>query len=157
MKKAKAAKAILEIRQITPAETIPLRHAVLRPGRVVEEARFPGDNNSTTAHFGAFKDGELLCVASLFRIEFPDEPGVTAFQLRGMATAPEARGIGLGTAMVQACIKFGRDKKTGLLWCNARTSAAEFYRKLGFEVVGKEFAIPDVGPHFRMRFALNSD
>ena len=143
-----------EVRQITTAETIPLRHAVLRAGRAIEETSFPGDNLLTTAHFGAWKDGKLLCIASLFRADSPDNPGLNAFQLRGMATAPEARGLGLGAAIVKACLKFARDEGAELLWCNARTSAAEFYAKLGFKTVSSEFDIPTVGPHVRMVFRL---
>ena len=117
----------------------------------MQEAHFPGDDDANTAHFGAFRNGELLCVASLYQASFPGEPETAAFQLRGMATAPEARGSGLGTAIVNACVAHVREKGGALLWCNARTSAAEFYRKLGFQIVGGEFDIPTVGPHFRMK------
>jgi GNAT superfamily N-acetyltransferase len=127
---------------------------VLRPGRPVEQASFPGDDDPRTAHFGAFKDGKLLCIASLFAAPFPGEEHLPAFQLRGMATDPEARGLGLGTAIVKLCKEYPRENGAKLLWCNARTSAAGFYSKLGFEIVGTEFNIPDVGPHFRMRLAL---
>ena len=144
----------LQVRRIQAAEGIPLRHSVLRPGRPVEEARFSGDDDAGTAHFGAFRDGELLCVASLYVAPFPGEPETPALQLRGMATAPEARGCGLGTAIVNACIEHAREKSARLLWCNARTSAAEFYRKLGFQIVGSEFDIPTVGPHFRMKLTV---
>lgn len=139
-----------EVRIIAAAETWPLRLAVLRPGRPIEAAQFPGDDMSTTRHFGAFRDGSLLGIASLYLAEMPDQPGLTAYQLRGMATAPEARGFGLGRALVHACIAFTRENGGQLLWCNARTVAVEFYRKLGFAVIGGEFKIPDVGPHFRM-------
>ena len=145
---------MIEVRQITAAQTIPLRHAVLRPGRPIAEASFPGDELPTAAHFGAWKNGELLCVASLFLAGFPEQPDVPAFQLRGMSTAPSAQGSGLGTAIVGACLKFTRDKGAQLLWCNARTSAAGYYAKLGFKTVGSEFDIPTVGPHFRMIFRL---
>jgi GNAT superfamily N-acetyltransferase len=84
----------------------------------------------------------------------PDEPGVPAIQLRGMATAAEAQRTGLGRALVMGCVAFAREKGARLLWCNARTYAAGFYSKLGFEIVGKEFDIPDVGPHYRMKFTL---
>ena len=145
----------LQVRRIQAAETIPLRHSVLRAGRPVEEARFPGDDDASTAHFGAFRDRELLCVASLYVAPFPGEPETPGFQLRGMATAPEARGSGLGTAIVNACIDHAREKGVRLLWCNARTSAAEFYLKLGFQIVGSEFDIPTVGPHFRMKLDVS--
>jgi ribosomal protein S18 acetylase RimI-like enzyme len=144
----------VEVRQISAAQTVPLRHAVLRPGRPVETAFFAGDDLSSTNHFGAFRNGQLLCIASLFEAELPDEPGVAALQLRGMATAAEAQRAGLGRALLLGCFAFAREKGARLLWCNARTYAAGFYRKLGFEIVGKEFDVPDVGPHYRMKFDL---
>jgi GNAT superfamily N-acetyltransferase len=147
--------AVVDVRQISAAETVLLRHAVLRPGRPVESALFQGDGLPSTAHFGAFRNGELLCIASLFEAELPDEPGVAAIQLRGMATAPEAQRTGLGRALILACVAFAREKGVRLLWCNARTYASGFYSKLGFEIVGKEFDIPDVGPHYRMKLRLN--
>jgi len=33
-------------------------------------------------------------------------------------------------------------------------ASAGFYTKMGFEIVGKEFDIPDVGPHYRMKLML---
>jgi GNAT superfamily N-acetyltransferase len=146
--------ATVDVRQITAAETVPLRHAVLRPGRPLETALFQGDDLPSTAHFGAFRNGQLLCIASLFEAYLPEEPGVPAIQLRGMATAPEAQRTGLGRELVRGCVEFAREKGARLLWCNARTCASGFYSKLGFEIVGKEFDIPDVGPHYRMKLML---
>jgi GNAT superfamily N-acetyltransferase len=142
------------VRQISAAETVPLRHAVLRPGRLVETALFPGDDLPSTRHFGAFRDGRLLCIASLFEAELPEEPGVAAIQLRGMATAADAQRTGMGRALVFGCTAFARERGARLLWCNARVYASGFYSKLGFEIVGKEFDIPDVGPHYRMKLEL---
>lgn len=144
------------MRQITAAETVPLRHAVLRPGRPLETALFSGDDSASTTHFGAFRNGQLLCVASLFEAQLPEEPSVAAIQLRGMATAPEAQRTGLGRALVLGCVRFARENGARLLWCNARVYASGFYSKLGFEIVGNEFDIPDVGPHYRMKLELNS-
>ena len=87
---------------------------------------------ASTRHFGAFRAGALLGIASLFWVEMPDKPEVPAFQLRGMAVSPGARGSGLGRALTLACIAFAREKGAELLWCNARTGATGFYRKLGF-------------------------
>lgn len=140
----------IEVRLITAAETLPLRMSVLRPNRPVEVAKFPEDDFATTRHFGAFRDGKLLGIATLLRAELPAQPGELALQLRGMATAPEVRGEGFGRALILACLAFTRESGVPLLWCNARTSALGFYRKLGFEIVGAEFHVPDVGPHFRM-------
>jgi|GraSoiStandDraft_16_1057320.scaffolds.fasta_scaffold1806817_1 Predicted acyltransferase len=146
--------ATVEVRQISAAETVPLRHAVLRPGRPLETALFAGDELPSTTHFGAFRNRQLLCVASLYEAELPDQPGVAAIQLRGMATAAEAQRTGLGRALVLGCVAFARAKRARLLWCNARVYACAFYSKLGFEIVGDEFDIPDVGPHYRMKLEL---
>lgn len=147
----------IEVRQITAAETIPIRHSVLRPGRPVEQARFPGDDDMGTIHLGVFRDGQLECVGSLFQAPFPGTRHARALQLRGMATAAQARGTGLGTALVRVCLELAREKGIDTVWCNARSSAAGFYTRLGFEPVGEEFEIADVGPHFRMRFRLTAE
>jgi len=143
-----------EIRRISSKDTIPLRLEVLRPGRPRESASFPGDDALTTVHLGALRQGQLLGIASLYEAEMPERSGGRALQLRGMATAPAARGTGLGQALLLACIELAREKPVELLWCNARTTAAGFYLKLGFEIVGDQFEIPDVGPHFRMALKI---
>ena len=140
----------MDVRLITAAETIPLRSAVLRPGRPLSAAQFPGDDLPTTKHFGVFGDGKLVGIASLFSAELLEKPGVAALQLRGMATAPEVRGTGFGKALVIACEAFTRESGLKLIWCNARTSAAGFYEKLGWKIISTEFEVPDVGPHYRM-------
>lgn len=141
---------LIEVRTITAAETWPLRLAVLRPQRPLSAAQFPGDDLPPTKHFGAFRDNNLLGIASLFLAEMSERPGASALQLRGMATAPAVRGAGFGRALVAASVAFARESGMNLIWCNARISAVGFYRKLGWEIVGTEFDIPDVGPHFRM-------
>lgn len=140
----------IKVRTIAAAETWPLRLAVLRPGHPLPAARFPGDDLPSTKHFGAFQNGKLVGITSLFLAEMPELPGERALQLRGMATTPEVRGAGFGRALVAASIAFARESGIKLIWCNARTSAVGFYRKLVWEIVGEEFEIPDVGPHFHM-------
>ena len=146
----------IQVRPIDAAETIPLRHAVLRPGRPEESAHFAGDHEATTRHLGIFVDKELLSIASLFAAAMPGQPGSRAFQLRGMATAAHARGRGLGQLLVHQCVILAKEMKAEILWCNARTSAVGFYQKLGFQVSGAEFDVPTVGPHFLMWLALDS-
>jgi GNAT superfamily N-acetyltransferase len=141
----------IEIRVISATEMIPVRHAVLRPGRPVESAWYSNDGEPETVHFGAYRDGRLLSVASVYRAEMPEHPGVPAIQLRGMATVSEAKGAGLGSALVAAVVEFAQSKRAQILWCNARISAVGFYRKLGFEIMSGEFEIPNIGPHCLMR------
>ena len=154
MNEAQPTPAAITVRVITAPEARPLRHAVLRPGRPLSAGNFSGDDDPTTRHFGAYRDGVLLGVASVYRAELPEKPGVPAVQLRGMAVEPDVRGSGIGRQLIHACVEFSRDNGVGLLWCNARVTAVGFYRKLGFEIIGEEFEIPDVGPHFRMALRM---
>jgi len=143
------------IRAISAAETIAVRWPVLRPGFPRESAVFDGDDAPGTLHFGAFDAGKLAGVASIFPVPFPAQPdALPAFQLRGMATLPEVRGAGFGRALLEACIDAARRNGAVLIWCNARTGAADFYARSGWQIVGGEFEIPTVGPHFRMWRAL---
>ena len=139
------------IRAISAAETISVRWPVLRPGFPRETAFFDGDDLATTLHFGAFDGEALIGVASIYLAPFPTQPDVSpTMQLRGMATLPEVRGAGFGKELLDACVAAARTKGAVLIWCNARTSAARFYAQRGWEIVGGEFDIPTVGPHFRM-------
>jgi ribosomal protein S18 acetylase RimI-like enzyme len=136
---------------IIPAiETLPLRAAVLRPHQSSVELIFPGDNAPDTLHLGAYADGEIVGIASLYHNPPPGESDLTAWQLRGMAVAPEVQRQGYGKALAEKCIEEVAARGGRILWCNARTPAVEFYRTLGFEVQGEEFHIPNVGPHFHM-------
>jgi GNAT superfamily N-acetyltransferase len=144
------------IRAISTDETIAVRWPVLRPGFPRESAMFPGDDAPDTVHFGAFDGERMVGVASIYCTVMPERPDTTpAWQLRGMATLPEARGSGFGKALLDACVAHVRTERPVLLWCNARTSASPFYAKHGWQILGAEFDIPTVGPHFRMFFEVS--
>jgi GNAT superfamily N-acetyltransferase len=147
--------AEFEIRRITPEETIPLRHPILRAGLTRETAIFPGDEAETSRHFGAFRNGQLVGVATIHFVPLLDRPDFdSAYQLRGMATSPEVRGLGAGRALVEACVEAARAAGAQWIWCNARTPAAGFYARYGFQTTGGIFEIPTAGPHVRMLRAL---
>jgi len=66
-----------------------------------------------------------------------------------MATAPEARGHGFGTALLSACVEHAASAG-GEVWCNARRTAIGFYLNGGFTVVGEPFDIAGIGAHVVM-------
>lgn len=149
-----------ELRTISAEQTHPLRSLVLRPGKPASACRWPGDDDPGSFHAGAFLDGRLVAIASLIPQEMPDADPAAAdspvsFRLRGMATHPQHRGQGLGSALLSYCIELVRSAGGRVLWCNARTPAVEFYRRAGFETVGEQFETPDIGPHVRMALELN--
>jgi len=37
-----------------------------------------------------------------------------------------------------------------MVWCNARLVAVEFYKSIGFKIIGDLFDIQGIGPHYYM-------
>lgn len=132
---------------VTAARVLPLRHAVLRPGRPEVEARYDADDAPTTVHVAALEaDGTVVACGTFFPEMLDDEP---AWRLRGMATDPAYRGRGLGSAVLRAGIEHVRREQGQVLWCNARRRALSLYQRAGFETMGEEFEVPGIGPHYR--------
>ena len=143
---------MIDVSLISAAETIPLRHEVLRVGRPVETCIFPGDELSSTRHYGAFQEGQLVGVASFYDQPPPWDTTRQALQLRGMAVRDTLQGLGVGSQLLEAALAEMalQPELPRLVWCNARTRAVPFYLRHGFSVLGDEFEIAGVGPHFRM-------
>jgi GNAT superfamily N-acetyltransferase len=137
-----------QVRRVACSEVRPLRQLVLRPGRPFEETAFPGDESPGAAHFGAYRGGELVAVATLLDAPHP-ERSERACQVRGMASHPSVRGLGFGAAALAACVAEAQARGAALVWCNAREAALGFYLREGFVATGERFEIPGIGPHFR--------
>ncbi|GGX63384.1 GNAT family N-acetyltransferase [Streptomyces anandii] len=70
-----------------------------------------------------------------------------------LAVAKEARGLGVGVALVRAIEDAARARGLTAVDLHAQTHALGFYERLGYEAYGPEF--PDAGiPHRAMRRAL---
>ena len=132
----------------------PLRGRLLRPGQSADELVYPGDSLPGALHLGAYLRGDLVGIASVSPESPPGEDDDRAWRVRGMATAPEVRGAGVGGALLEACLAHVRAHGGRVAWCNARTPAVGFYQRFGFATEGEEFDIPGIGPHFVMRRAL---
>ncbi|MEL7238145.1 MAG: GNAT family N-acetyltransferase, partial [Planctomycetota bacterium] len=140
----------VETRLIAGSDTHPLRHAILRPAQPLAEMQYPGDDDRTTFHLGAFVDGDLIGIASVYQQPMPDAAGDTHHRLRGMAVAPDHAGRGIGRQLVEVSLDTVRAAGGTLLWCNARASAKGFYERLGFTVQGDVFDLAGIGPHYVM-------
>ena len=147
---ARARSVSPQVRPIEAHETRPLRRELLRPDQPPESTIYPGDDATSTIHLGAFVAGELVGIASFYTEAWSGTPEVPAARLRGMATRLEVRGTGCGLALVSAGLAWTRERGLARLWCNARSSAAGFYERLGFERHGAQFEIEGIGPHYRM-------
>ena len=145
--------------ELVPVELVrPLRGSVLRPGRPAQESVYPGDDHPMAAHAAIFVSGVAVAVA--VGSILPEEPpwpvptglGPACWRIRGMATAPEFRGRGLGRQILDTLVTHGRRSTdpAALVWCNARVPALSFYRSAGFEGRGEVMDFPGIGPHLAM-------
>lgn len=139
---------MIEIVTLAAADTHDLRRRVLRDGAPDAVVEWDGDDEPTTFHLGARIDGELVAVSTWMRRGRPDRPGDDAFQLRGMAAAPEHRGTGAARQLLIAGVERCAAQGAGLVWARARTRALSFYERHGFEAVGPEYVDATTGlPH----------
>ena len=135
-----------------------LRRQVLRPGQPWGSVDHDYDSWPDTFHVAAFGPrGEIAACASFHPDTAPHRPESAAektWRLRAMASLPEVRGQGYGAAALRYGIAEIRRRGGALLWCNARSGAVGFYERLGFSIVGDEFEIAPIGPHYVMEIEL---
>lgn len=138
------------IKKVGVEQILPLRRTILRPGYTLNESRFEGDLDQTTFHLALIKNQEVLAIATFMKMNSNNFMTNYQYQLRGMAVAKKQQGKGLGKAIFLKGEEILKKKSINILWFNARTSAVNFYKKLGGKISGEEFHIPTVGPHYLM-------
>jgi GNAT superfamily N-acetyltransferase len=141
----------VQVEQVLPWVTVPLRQKVLRPHQTFAQLQQDSDNDPETAYFAAYDtqtQHQVVGTASVRRESAPwGEPG---WRLRGMATEPDLRSRGIGSAVLARVIEHVARLGGGLLWCNARIPAQQFYEREGFITRGESWVDPDIGPHIVM-------
>lgn len=138
------------IKEISAQETCIVRHPVLRKGKSIETCDFEGDDLETTHHFGLFEDLNLIGIISLFSKTNPIFAENSQAQIRGMAVLESHQKKGFGEALVKHSEEYCISNQFDLIWFNARTTAVGFYKKMGYEIEGNSFDIPEVGEHYLM-------
>ncbi|MGH9231024.1 MAG: GNAT family N-acetyltransferase [Acidimicrobiales bacterium] len=140
------------VERVDAAVTYPLRQRVLRPGQPPGAARFAIDDDRSSASFAArAPDGDVVATAVVYPEPcpwLPDRPG--AWRLRGMATAPDRRGRGIGTQVLRTALAHVVAAGGDLVWCNARVPARRLYERAGFRAHGDPWDEPLIGPHIAM-------
>jgi len=130
----------IHVRPMTSLEVRPLRLEVLRAGMVNQTVHFDGDDDPTTIHLGAFdQDQNNVGVSTWMQRPFPLAEEHKALQLRGMATAVNVQGQGIGALLLVAGQSHGREIGAHLIWANARDAALNFYNRHGYSTVGEGF------------------
>ena len=155
---ANPTRALIDVEFVQPLVLHALRRQVLRPGQPWSSVDHDYDSWPDTFHVAAFGPrGEVAACASFHPDTAQHRPGSDAehmWRLRAMASLPEVRGLGYGAAALRYGLAEIRRRGGKLLWCNARSGAVGFYERLGFSIVGDEFEIPPIGPHYVMEIEL---
>ncbi|RKF03645.1 acetyltransferase (GNAT) family protein [Tenacibaculum lutimaris] len=144
---------MIKIKNISAQETYEIRLSVLR-NNIDLPFKFEGDEDKRTFHLGAFYEEKLVGIASFMRNRIDVVKG-QQYQLRGMATLPEVRGMGAGKMLIEEAKSILKEKSITALWCNARKEAVGFYENLGFKITGEEFEVSKVGAHFKMYYIVS--
>jgi GNAT superfamily N-acetyltransferase len=118
------------VEQIFPPLTWRIRKLAMYPEKEIKQMELANDFDGI--HFGIYHEYELTGVVSLF------EDGNTA-QFRKMAVLPAEQGKGFGKQLLLYVIDYCKQQKIETLWCNARTSAVVFYKKIGFVTIAEPY------------------
>lgn len=134
--------------------TLPLRSKILRNGKPFSDCIYPTDEVAGIFHLGFYLNEEIVSIATFFPNNYKSNKSL-GYQLRGMATDQGHLGRGYGKQIIKFAVEYIRNTNAQYIWCNARTSAIQFYQKLGFELVSEEFEMAEIGPHYEMILKLN--
>ncbi len=135
----------MQVEEVAAEATHDLRWRILRGARPGAAVVFPEDSRPGAFHMAVCHDDIILAVASFSAEPAPYRPGRSAVHLRGMAVDGPFQQHGLGRLLVTTVIDRLRAEGVDVLWCNARDSAGGFYARLGFEVMGEGFVLPESG------------
>ena len=142
----------MQVDEVEAEATHDLRWRILRNGRPGAPVAFPEDTRVGAFHL-AVRDvdetgtgsGAIVAVASFSPEATAYRPGRSAVHVRGMAVDGPSQHHGLGHLLITTVVERLRGEGVTVLWCNARDSAAGFYARQGFEVMGEGFVLPESG------------
>jgi GNAT superfamily N-acetyltransferase len=121
---------MIDIQTISAEQTLAIRQHVLWPEHDQAFCRVAEDEQGE--HYGAYLNGELIMVASLFVKQ-------TSIRLRKFACLPEHQGKGYGSYMLNYLVEQQKGRPLTKFWFDARCSAIKFYQSLGFLVTSEAF------------------
>ena len=140
----------MDIKVVAAKDIRPLRNLVLRPNLPIETTYYDLDNDIETFHLASIMDNTIISIGTFYPENDIELQTKNGYRLRGMATHPKFRRKSAATKLMKESFVLLKEKKCDVLWCNARLVAVEFYKSLGFKIIGKIFDIPSIGPHYKM-------
>lgn len=140
----------MQVCLVSASELYSLRNLVLRPGKPLHTTFYDKDHDVSTFHLAISIESKVQCIATFYPEKLEGVYSRKAYRLRGMATHPNFRRKGLGKDLMQSAFSLLLQQQSDLLWCKARLVAIPFYRSLGFQIIGEQFDIEGIGPHYTM-------
>jgi predicted GNAT family N-acyltransferase len=134
------------VEQIDVARALTLRHALLRPGGPGTAVAHPADHESGTLHFGAYRNGVLVGVATLVASPVP----AGSSEVTGVAVEYGHRGKGVGAQLLDACLTAAAVGTSASVTAAVPAAVHAFFAHAGFARVGDPYEAPDGIPHYRM-------
>ena len=140
----------LKINKVNAEEIRSLRHSELRKGQDFSTTSYLKDHQSDTFHMACILIEEIVSCATFYpekiiQIKF-DNP----YRLRGMATDTKFQRNGYAKNLMIEAFKELKKRDCDMLWCNARIVAVDFYKSVGFKIIGDLFNIKGIGLHYYM-------
>lgn len=127
---------MISIREAPLEDVLKMRQAVMYPAEEIDFVKLGED--SSGRHLGLYDEERLVSVISLFE-------HVNEVQFRKFATLNELQGRGYGAKLLQFIMQWTKEHKKSRIWCNARKSATEIYKKFGMQETGESWMKYGIG------------
>ena len=140
----------VNIRKVDAKKVRPLRHAELRKGQDFSTTSYIEDYEAGTFHMACIVDEKIVTCASYYPEKSIKIKSNRAYRLRGMATDSNFQRKGYASDLMEESFKELKKRDCDMVWCNARLGAVDFYKSVGFKIIGEIFDIAEIGPHYYM-------
>ena len=127
-----------------------LEHHELRKGQDFSTTSYIEDYEAGTFHMSCIVDEKIVTCASYYPEKSIKIKSNRAYRLRGMATDSNFQRKGYASDLMQESFKELKKRDCDMVWCNARLGAVDFYKSVGFKIIGEIFDIAEIGPHYYM-------
>ena len=140
----------VEINKVDAEKVRPLRHSELRKGQDFSTTSYLEDYEVDTFHMACIVDENIVTCATFYPEKSIKIKSDNAYRLRGMATDSNFQRKGYATDLMNESFKELKNRDCDMVWCNARLVAVDFYKSVGFNIIGEIFDIEAIGPHYYM-------
>jgi len=140
----------LEINKVDAEKIRYLRHSELRKGQDFSTTSYLNDYEIDTFHMACIVDDKIVTCATFYPEKSIKIKSKNAYRLRGMATDSRFTRKGYASNLIAESFKELKKRDCDMVWCNARLVAVDFYKSVGFKIIGDLFDIEGIGPHYYM-------